>query len=128
MGLEEEKADEISTWLATGTEHLSHGRPISFEQARDKGLKVELLENNQEMQDAILSIFHSVILTFQHTNIVKIVENQNPKGVQLQVQVNFAVPPPSVPCVPLPRRTSKPQAETPPPDLCNLNDCPPTSP
>jgi len=122
MGLEEEKADEISTWLATGTEHLSHGRPISFEQARDKGLKVELLEAHQDLQDAILSIFHSVILTFQHTNIVKIVENHNTKGVQ--VQVNIAVAPQGVPVVPQPRHTPQPPAETSPPGLSDLTDCP----
>lgn len=72
----EEKATAIVAALGDHAEQRSHARHISLKKAREIGLKVEALEENLELQDAILSIHHACIQTFQHTAAVKIVENQ----------------------------------------------------
>jgi hypothetical protein len=70
----------IATWLGNFNEHKTHGRPIGIGLARSKGLKVTALEDDQRLQEAVLSVFHSTMVTFQGTNCLKLIENQNGKG------------------------------------------------
>jgi hypothetical protein len=87
----EKPGSSIAAWLGDATEHKTHGRPIGIETAREKGLKVTELEADQQLQEAVLSTFHAVMVTFQITQCVKLIENQNGKGVYTQIQVK-AVP------------------------------------
>ena len=41
------------------------------------GLKIIDLEENDELQDAVLSIHHCYMHTFANSNAVKIIENHN---------------------------------------------------
>ncbi len=75
------KAHSIATWLSNTNEHKTHGRPINFQKARDAGLVVHLLEDDQELQELVLSTFHAAMVTFMVTPCVKIVENHNGKGL-----------------------------------------------
>lgn len=75
------KAQSISDWLGDAGTHMSHGRPITYNLARNEGLRVVLLEDDQELQDKVLSLFHSVICTFEVTTCVKFVENHHGQGV-----------------------------------------------
>jgi hypothetical protein len=54
--------------------------------AKDIGLKVHLLEDDQKLQDAVLSAFHSAVVTFQVTPCVKIIESHIGKGWYLRIQ------------------------------------------
>lgn len=83
----EQKSKSIAEWLGNAKEHKTHGRPITIQQAREKGLIVECLENDQELQERVLSVFHAVMVTFQVTGCVKMVENQNSKGVYTTMQI-----------------------------------------
>ena len=74
------KAHDIAEWLGNFEEHRTHGRPIGFDLAQEKGLKVVRLEDDQDLQEAILSVFHATMVTFQSTNCLKIIENHNGKG------------------------------------------------
>ncbi len=40
--------------------------------AQEKGLKISLLEDNQQFQDKVLSVFHSTLGTFEVTPCVKL--------------------------------------------------------
>ena len=80
----QEKSKSISSWLGDAHQHKTHGHPINFDEANEKGLKVERLENDQELQDKILTVFHAVAVTFAVTNCVKMVENHNGKGLFAQ--------------------------------------------
>lgn len=42
---------------------------------RDMGLLVTMLEDNQDLQDAVLSVHHACILTLAGTGAFKIIEN-----------------------------------------------------
>lgn len=56
---------------------LSHARHISIAMARDLGIKVTALEDDQDMQDAVLSVHHACVQTFSATPAIKIIENHN---------------------------------------------------
>lgn len=75
-----EKAQKIAEWLGSAQEHKTHGRPISAALASKIGLKIERLEDDSELQDLVLSVFHATSVTWQCTGCVKIFENQNGKG------------------------------------------------
>ena len=53
----------------------SHARHLSIERCRDMGLKVAALEDDQELQEAVLSVHHACMLTFSATPAVKLIEN-----------------------------------------------------
>lgn len=74
------RGEEIAEWLGNFNEHKTHGRPINYQLAKSKGLKVTLLEDDQELQEKVLSVFHATLLTFDVVPCVKIVENHLGKG------------------------------------------------
>lgn len=84
----DELAQTISDWLGDATEHKTHGRPLGYEVCRDKGLNVKLLEDDNTLQDLILSVYHAATVTFELTQCVKFTENHSGKGHYLQVKVN----------------------------------------
>lgn len=75
-----EIASSIAAWLGDYQQHKTHGRPIAIDLARAKGLKVVPLEDDQELQERVLSVFHAIMLTFESTACVKIIENHDGKG------------------------------------------------
>lgn len=76
-----EKSKSIADWLGTFDNHLTHGRPIPIITAKEKGLKIIQLEDDQQLQDKVLSVFHSSIVTIEITSCVKMIENHNGVGV-----------------------------------------------
>jgi membrane-bound ClpP family serine protease len=56
---------------------LSHGRHIDIENARSLGLDILALEDDDALQDAVLTVHHACILTLAETATVKLIENQN---------------------------------------------------
>ncbi len=77
---QDKKGKEIAEWLGNFEYHKTHGRPINYKLAREKGLRITLLEDNQELQDKVLSVFHSTLVTFDVAPCVKIIENHLGKG------------------------------------------------
>ena len=76
----------IAAKLADHKEFKSHGRHINRDKAKEMGLIVEDLEDDQEFQDLILSVFHATTHTFNGTNAVKIIENHTGKAFVKQQQ------------------------------------------
>ena len=56
---------------------LSHARHLSAKKCKDIGFgnKIILMEDDQKLQDAILSVHHAFMLTFDQSPAVKIIEN-----------------------------------------------------
>jgi ClpP class serine protease len=73
----EEKVENIIKELGDHAVNLSHGRHLSAEKCKEIGLEVEILEDNQSIQDAVLSVHHSFIHTLTSTPATKIIENHN---------------------------------------------------
>ena len=87
------QAEAIAKWLASFDEHQTHGRPIGIELAKQKGLNVTALEDDQGLQEGVLSVFHAVMVTFQSTGCLKVIENHRGKGRYVVAQL-FAQPVP----------------------------------
>jgi len=71
------KASTLSQYLSDHTNFLSHNRRIGRTHLEDNTpMKVNELEENQDLQDAVLSVFHAVTATHSHQRYTKIIENQ----------------------------------------------------
>jgi hypothetical protein len=100
MKLDQDKANQIADWLAS-SEHGSHGKPISITEALTHELNIKALEQDQNLQDLVLAVFHSTMLTFEGTPCLKFVENHLGRGFFQMMQPQMAIgprqaPPPSV--------------------------------
>lgn len=69
------KARKIAAWLANHRDFKSHGRHIPRWLLERKGFRVERLEKDPKLQDAVLSVFHACTHTFSGTPAAKIIEN-----------------------------------------------------
>jgi hypothetical protein len=71
----EAKANEAAKWFGNAEEFLSHGRPVRREEAREHGIIVHDLEDDDELQDAVLSVHHATLISMANLPIAKLVEN-----------------------------------------------------
>lgn len=71
------KSTEIAEWFADYDSFRSHGRRIGRAQARERGVKVMDLEDDDELQDTVLSVHHATMHTFSRTPAYKIIENHH---------------------------------------------------
>ena len=85
----EEKAEQIAKRLSDTNFHKTHGRPIDIKLARNQGLIINALEDDDELQEKVLSVFHAAMVTHLVSNCVKFIENQNGKGVFLNVEIQM---------------------------------------
>ena len=53
--------------------HKSHGRRIGREEAASQGVVVEELESSQDLQEAVLTLYHVMTLVFEQTPAAKLV-------------------------------------------------------
>jgi Serine dehydrogenase proteinase len=70
------KAKAVLNALGSHSKTLSHGCHINIEEARKLGLEIIALEDNKELQDVVLSVHHSFIVTLSATAAAAIIENQ----------------------------------------------------
>lgn len=57
-----------------------------MERCREIGLKVDALEDNHKLQDAVLTVHHACVHTLSGTNAFKIIENQEGHAFVQQAQ------------------------------------------
>ena len=74
------RAARVADAVADFNKFGSHGRPINLEQAENMGLNVRRLEDDDDLQDLVLSVFHAAVLTFSGTSAMKIIENHRGRG------------------------------------------------
>ncbi len=70
-------ARDIATYLWNNNEHKEHARHLHYEDCLSAWLKVEKLENDQELQDLVLSVHHAYMITLSGTPTIKIIENHH---------------------------------------------------
>lgn len=72
------KAQGIVNYLMNHKDTKTHARHIHIDEAREIGLNIKSLEEDfsKDFQDTVLTIHHSYMHTFGHSNSIKIVENQ----------------------------------------------------
>jgi hypothetical protein len=96
------KARAIAEELADHTKFKSHGRPVHRDAASAMGLKIVALEDDQGLQDLVLSVYHAVTHVMSATGTAKVIENHAGaafvRAVQVQqVQVTQIPQPPAPP-------------------------------
>lgn len=94
-----ELASSIAGYFANSEQHLSHGKAIDREEARAQGLVIIDLEDDQALQDAVLSVHHATMITLQGS-AVKVIENHLGRAFvvnQNQTQQIVQFPPQSLP-------------------------------
>lgn len=69
------KVEKIMGLFSSHEETKSHSRHISRKQCREVGLTIEEIEENDLLQDAILTTHHAFMHSFAQSDAVKIVEN-----------------------------------------------------
>lgn len=70
-------AKAAAAWFADYDKFKSHARRVSRLEAAGLGLKIINLEDEQALQDAVLSVHHACAHTFSSTGAVKLIENQH---------------------------------------------------
>lgn len=101
-------ARKAADFFADSEVHKSHGRSIHREDARRLDLTIHDLEEDDALQDAVLSVHHAVLITLQSTSAVKLVENHlgaKVVGHQHQMMISPAMGGP----VPMPMPMPMPQ-------------------
>jgi hypothetical protein len=81
-----EKASQIATWITTHKEFGSHARHLARVEMESHDLKIERLEDDQDLQELVLSVFHATTQTFDGTPCVKIIENNLGKAFVKSIQ------------------------------------------
>jgi len=72
-----QEIDAINTALSDHDESKTHSRHFSPDDCENMGLKIFRMEDDEKLQDLILTVHHAYMHTFTQTKAVKIVENQN---------------------------------------------------
>ena len=65
------KAKQVAEYFNNASIHKSHGKRINQEEARKQGLKVENLEDDQKLQEAVLTAYHLMSIRFSRTTTTK---------------------------------------------------------
>jgi ClpP class serine protease len=71
------KADKIVKELGDHALTRSHARHLAPDRCKDIGLNVTRLEDDQRLQDVVLSVHHACVLTLAGTGAFKIIENHD---------------------------------------------------
>lgn len=74
-------ADNIILELGDHSLTKSHARHIPPSKCKAMGLNIKMMEDDQDLQEAILSLHHACIHTLSTTNAAKIIENHNGKAL-----------------------------------------------
>ena len=95
-----EKANKIAAFFNAedtpvhGQIHV-HGQRIGAAKLKELGLKVELLEDEQDLQNDVLTAYHLMTLIFETTASLKFIASDRGKmWVKQQQQILVPAPPP----------------------------------
>jgi hypothetical protein len=82
----ENTINEIIREIIDHSISYAHNRHLSAEKCRSIGLRIKMLEDDQKLQDRVLSLHHIFMHTLSSTIAFKIIENHNGKAYILQSQ------------------------------------------
>lgn len=69
------KAESIVNYLGSHSATAAHARHIPLSKCENIGLKIERLEDDETLQDLVLTVHHAYMHTFSMTPAIKITEN-----------------------------------------------------
>jgi len=88
-------AEGIAAELTNTRDHKEHSRHIHPEDCKKIGLRIRMLEDDNELQDAVLSVHHAFMITLANTPAAKIIENHHGGAFIKNIQPSIvAIPQP----------------------------------
>jgi len=64
--------ERVAKYFNDASSHKSHGRRIARDEARAQGVVIESLEDEQELQDCVLTAYHLATIMFEQTGVTKL--------------------------------------------------------
>jgi len=86
------KSQRIVDGLSDADEHKSHERHIPIAKCRDLGLNVVALEDDEELQELVLTVHHCYMFVLMNTGTFKIIENHKGAAFTKQLQMQIQLP------------------------------------
>lgn len=81
------KADELGTYLSDRQTFLSHSRRLSRPRLKkETPMNLLSLEDDQELQDKVLSVYHAATATHNYREVAKLIENHHGETYGRQVE------------------------------------------
>lgn len=80
-----DKAAAIVKSLNNHSDTKMHSRHIHFQEAQAMGLKINMLEEDQELQDCVLTLHHAYMHTLANTTAIKIIENHEGRAMVISI-------------------------------------------
>ncbi len=93
----EAAAKKVVDYLGDHNQFKSHAARVGVQELRKQGVPVKILNDDKPLYDAVMTVYHSVLLTFGGTAAFRIIENSRGDAyirlVQIaQVQIGPAAP------------------------------------
>ena len=111
-------ADTIVDFLSSHDLHKAHGRHLHRNELRAQGLNILDLEDDGDLQDAVLSVHHACMLTVGNFGVGKLIENHNGVAhmkITAQIEAQQKMQRPSAPFpIPAPMPAPVPLPAAPP--------------
>jgi len=90
-------ATKIAHHFNSPSLHKSHGKRIDKNEAKSLGLNIEDLEDNQNLQEAVLTAYHAVTIIFEKSPSAKFIISNNGrkrwvKNAPSQINIPFSIP------------------------------------
>ena len=77
----EEIAKKAVSYLTAADRNRSHDRHFHYQELRDIGLKIEMLEEDEDLQDLVLTVHHCYAHTLSNSLAFKIIENSKGRAL-----------------------------------------------
>lgn len=68
-----EMGKSVARYFNDASVHKSHGRRIGYVEAQSQGLKIERLEDDEILQEKVLTAYHRMTICFEQTNVTKFI-------------------------------------------------------
>jgi hypothetical protein len=75
------RADKVIACLNNHADTKTHSRHIHFQEAKEMGLNISMLEDDQDLQEIVLTVHHAYMHTLANSPFIKMIENHNAKGM-----------------------------------------------
>lgn len=73
----DQKVEGILNLLCDHKASAMHNRHFSYKMLLDKGMKIKLMEEDDNLQDKILTLHHTYMITFQKSSVAKAIESSS---------------------------------------------------
>lgn len=95
----DELASKVAEFFSVDESHKSHGRRIDREEARLQKVIIDDLEDSQELQEAVLTSYHIMTITFEKTPAIKVLASnydrmwvKNAKELPVPFPIQLPIP------------------------------------